>query len=288
MNSSAAIYLVVGTLGFAGAIFFFWAGFQARRQASQVAESGVTCDAQVVSRRIAGGRRSATFHVTFRFDVVGPDGKTTTCTQDQIVNRENYDALPEDSKVAVRYLPSNPERTARLTGAWADNSDSNGALAYGSGCLIAAVIIIIMALSLAAQPANRASATAAKLGTASSDFAPIRTAIEPHFADWEKVDNKDEVVHHITPSELDLGPSKLETVVYGYCTPTVFYVYAARSFQPGRASNSHYSDAYGFTSKPADLCWPSGWIVAKQGDLGGGWFLATVVEFDPTSTPAPR
>jgi hypothetical protein len=95
-------------------------------------------------------------------------------------------------------------------------------------------------------------------------------------------------MHRVLPAEVGLSNVKLEMIVYGYCGGGVFYVYAPKPFHMGLRPDVHTSDAYAYTSKPDDFCFPPGWGFAKQGDLGAGWFLSTVVVIDATPTASAQ
>jgi hypothetical protein len=284
--NSATIMVVIGVLGIAGALFFFWAGLRMRSLSKKLAEHGVSGEAEItardIQRTVQRGRSSPTFYVTFRFEVAGPEGTTAAYTQRQQVKGDTYAALREGAKVPILYLPTNPAGTAQLAGGDADSNESTGAFAYGGGCLIGAVLLLIVAGGSTFQTGRQTSATTVHLSTASGDLAVIRAALEPHFPEWQKI--TDRAAHRVLPAEVGLGNVKLEMIVYGYCAGGVFYVYAPMSFQIGRTPDVHYSDAYAYTSKPDDFCWPPGWLSAKQGDLGAGWFLTTVVVMEATPT----
>ncbi|MCC7448612.1 MAG: DUF3592 domain-containing protein [Anaerolineae bacterium] len=279
-------FALVGVLGLVGGLVFVGLGAWMRMTTNRVIESGVSTEATITKRDITGSTKSTSRYLTYQFDVVGADGKTLAYTQKQSVNQDNYDSLPEGSQAPIRYLPSDPARTARLTGIYMDNSDSTGALSLGGGCLIAAVFILIVAGTTIQQAAQKAKATAAQVATAGSDINAVRAAIEPHIPTWQQV--KDRAIHLIMPAEVGLDNAKLYRVAYGYCTDNTFYVYVPKPMQEGRTPNIHYSDAYTYTSQPADYCWPPGWIVLKRGDLGNGWTLTMVMLIDPTATPSPQ
>ncbi len=280
------LVVLVGVLGLAFALLILGLGLRGRMTANRVVESGASGEATVTARDISGSSRSRTRSVTYQFDVVGADGKSIPYTRQQYVSRDNYDSLMEGTKVPIRYLPSDPAGTARMTGIYTDNSDSTDAITYGGGCLISTVVILIVASSMFQQSARKASATAAQVATAGSDINAVRAAIEPHIPTWQQV--KDRAIHLIMPAEVGLDNAKLYRVAYGYCTDSTFYVYVPKPMQEGRTPNIHYSDAYTYTSQPADLCWPPGWIVLKRGDLGNHWTLTTVMLIDPTATPSPQ
>lgn len=283
MNSSQIPLLVIAVLGLLGGLFFIWTGFVLRNQANRVAASGVDAEAEVIERRIVGTTRNRSRYVKYRFDVVRPDGGRLTYTHEQSVSRENYNSLPEGSKATIRYLPDEPERTARLAGVFADNTDFTNGLAYGSGCLIGAVLGLGVILSSAAQATSKADATARQISTASADFPAVRAVLDPLLPAWKATTDKDN--HRVSPSSVGLASSSLTEIDYGYCQDN-FYVYAVKELKPGK-SGVRVGDAYAYTSK-SQRCWPSDWIVASKGDLGGGWRLVGIAIIEATSTVPPQ
>jgi hypothetical protein len=282
------IIVIIGLVGLVGGLFVLWLGLKMQNQANEVRKNGISGEAEIIAKRNVahvsrGHMPSYTWYVTFRFNEVGADGKTTTYTQEQQVGPSNYRALSEGAKTQILYLPRNPGGTARL--AAGDNSSVVGAYSLGGGCLIAAVLLLVVGLGSVSSVASQASATQTHVATLSGDLAVVRAALEPHFAAWKEI--ADQTMHSVSPAEVGLSSLVQEDIVYGYCGKT-FYVYVPRLFKEGRAPGSHYSDAYGYTSQPDNFCWPPSWIGTNNGDLADGWFLALVVDLGATPTPSPR
>ena len=291
MNSSNSFYWVIGVLGIAGALFFFWAGLKARREANRLSESGKYGDGKIISRKETGTHRDRTFYVTFEYTAVAADGSTSTRTQEQEVKASHYNDLKEGTSVSVVYLPnanvtSSVTPEARLAGQFEDRSEVVSPFAYGSGCLIGAVLVIGIGLSAVVGQTQQVDVTATYIATASGDLAVVQKALLPRIREWETV--KDQSVHTISPGIVGLSGVTQEQIVYGYCSDGTFYVFIPKQFHEGRTSDVHGSNGYGFYSKQDDLCWPSGWITANEGDLGNGWFLSAIVKFDDTATPSPK
>ena len=294
MDSTTIILWIIGILGLIGGGIGFWAGLKERRLRNQLWQNGVAGEAVITERkidRVVQRRGSETrFYVTFRFDGRTPDGQPATYTQRQQVKAATYASLGEGDKVPIRYLPANPEGTALLAGLYADNTAVTSAFTFGGGCLITGIVLLllpsIMAGSAASQAVARSSATAARAASESPDWAVVRAALEPHFAAWKQVTGL--AMYQVSPADVGLGQIPLETIVYGYCQPDVFYVYAPKPFKEGRTPDIRTSDAYSYTSKDVNFCYPPGWGVVKRGDLGDGWFLSLVVVTERTPTAAPQ
>ncbi len=277
------VVLIAGLIGLAGAAFFFWAGFKARNQAQQV-DGGVDAEATIIERHAVGSGRSRTLYVTFQFEAVDSNGINLTYTHQEEVKADNYHDLTEQTKVTIRYLPSDPAGSARLSGIFKDSSDSISPFAYGTGCLIGALLVIGVAVSTGIQSSQQASATSAYLTTQSPDLSLIEMTLKPYMTQWEAV--KDQDAHFVSSTSVGLSNVTQEQIVYGYCPDKTFYIYVPKgAFREGVAPNIHGSDAYTFYSTTDDLCWPSGWIATKKGDLGDGWSLSLIVRIDATATP---
>jgi hypothetical protein len=285
---SNAILVIVGLIGLVGGLFVLWLGLKMQNLANELRKNGILSEAEITAKRDARsysrGRVNHTRYVTFSFDVVGADGKTATYTQEQAVGPSNYSALAEGAKTQILYLPRNPGGTARL--ATGDNTSITSAYSLGSGCLIAGVLLLIIGVSSTSAITSQANATQTHVATLSSDLAAVRAALEPHFAAWKEIG--DQTIHRVSSAEVGLSSVTQEMIVYGYCGD-IFYVYVPRSFKEGRAPNIHYSNnAYGYTSKPTNLCWPPDWSIVKEGDLSNGWFLTMLLVIDSTPTPSPQ
>jgi arginine exporter protein ArgO len=285
---SNTIPVIVGLIGLVGGLFVLWLGLKMQNLANELRKNGISSEAEITAKRdvrsSSRGRVNYTRYVTFRFDVVGADGKTTTYTQEQEVGPTNYSALSEGAKTQILYLPRNPGGTARL--ATRDNTSITGAYSLGSGCLIAGVFLLIIGVSSTSAITSQANATQTHVATLGSDLAVVRAALEPHFAAWKEI--ADQTIHRVSSAEVGLSSVTQETIVYGYCGD-IFYVYVPRSFKEGRTPNIHYSDnAYGYTSKPTNFCWPPDWSIVKEGDLSNGWFLTMLLVIDSTPTPSPQ
>ncbi len=227
------------------------------------------------------GYTSSTLYVTFRFSVGG-----ASYTQEQEVGGSTFAALSEGAKVQVLYLPRNPGGTARL--ASEDNRAITSAYSLGGGCLIAAVILLIIGVGSASSAASQENA--AQIGTAAlgSNLALVRSALEPHFAAWKEA--TDQAIHRVSPAEAGLSSLNLGTIVYGNCPNGAFYVFVPRAPTGGDVPGAYIGSAFGYTSNPEVVCDPPGdrWFVIKDSDLGNGWFLATVTFALETPTPSPQ
>ncbi|MEO8395555.1 MAG: DUF3592 domain-containing protein [Chloroflexota bacterium] len=276
------IIAIVGILGIGFALVFLWAGMKERGIRQQIAEAGINAEAKIVAKKSGGS-----LYVTYEFEGVGTDGKAQSYRHEQEVKRGTYFKLVEGTVVPIRYLPTDPEQSAQLIGVYADSSGVVWPLIYGVGTLIGAVAIVAVALGSGSQTAQKVqdvSARATTLATASSDLAVIRAALEPLMVEWKT--NSDQAIHHITAAEAGLSGVTQEDIVYGYCADGTFYVYAPKGFQPGLNAGTRSSDAYSYNSNADVYCWPKGWLMSKQGDLGNGWFFSNVAIFEATATPS--
>lgn len=271
----------IGLLGAAGALLFLWAGLRVRHQRNQLATVGADGEGQIVHKdRLSG--RSTTFYVHIQYMATGEATKAGPYKEPVEISEVHFHALAEGQTVAIRYLPTNP-RVVRLAGEYADNAETTSYFAYGGGCLVVAILIVVAGLG-AAQSGPTVSPTPDIVATEGGDLAAVQTALTSHIAEWETI--SDQGTHHFSPEQAGIAQLGITDIVYGRCSDGTFYLFAPKTFQTGRTPAIHVADAYAYMTKPDDaLCWPLGWLMTSQGNFGDGWFWATVVIIDRTPTP---
>ncbi len=267
------------------ALSCFWFYFRLRGSRIQANRLGTAAQAIVTGREIEKPKRSAArYFATYQFEIEQPTGDAKSVTARQSVTLQQYQKVNEGIKVPIRYLPSNPQETAHLVGAYADTSSSLTLLMIGILLLIPLAIFIALSVVNLVQNSQSAS-------TETADFAAARAAIEPHLAQWQA--DKSPGDHDLPSTSLGLGANRISDVDYGYCSDGTFYVYTI--YVPPEQIESIYSlevlvtDAFTYTSKPDDSCGPTNWIVKREPTtLDGGWSMAQVRIPLILPTPKPK
>ena len=125
-------------------VLFFVGGLNERSQNTQLAESGVVVQGEVISRRqdaMNGRTFAAKYFVTYRF---APTDQAATYTREQLVSREMFTRLAQADHVMIRYLPINPT-VSSLVGQEAGSSVGLTAYLMIVFGLIGAVIVLVFA-----------------------------------------------------------------------------------------------------------------------------------------------
>jgi hypothetical protein len=89
-------------------VSFLLGGLNERHQNTQLAETGIVVQGDVVSSRqdvMTGRTFAGRYFVTYRFS---PADQSTAYTKEQAVSREVFTRLIQDDHVMIRYLPTNP------------------------------------------------------------------------------------------------------------------------------------------------------------------------------------
>ena len=139
METGFVTVIIVGLLLYGG--YQLWSAYKESTLARKMEAVGAIAEAEIIDRWSARGRFSAaTFYVIYNFRADGQQFETQ-----QQVSRANYDALEVGQRPSVKYLSGTPDRSARLTGQFADAS------AYTSkrtmGLILVAITGILLVVS---------------------------------------------------------------------------------------------------------------------------------------------
>jgi hypothetical protein len=139
------------------------------------------------------------------------------------------------------------------------------------------------------QPQQREAAriAAAKTQTQafSGELGRVRTAVQKHLVEWQKIAKKDHSMHRLTPAEADLGAEPgIKAIDYGYCEKYFgdFFLYVWKNFDGGEHSGA---DMVGYAYNDSVYCRPDDWVELRQEYWGDSWSSIEFMIRPPTKTP---
>jgi hypothetical protein len=277
LAACAAFFVLIGGV-------LLWLAYADHKRMNELAASGVTVDATITKREVQRAR-SNLYYVTFQFESPAEDSGTALHSWTQNVSPQTFRELVEGSRVVVKYLPRDPARTAKLWGAYADNTAFEHLKWVGLGFTVGGILLLGMAWIRIGEDTAKAAATSAVTLTAAAELNEIRAAVDKRLANWKQVTDREP--HWISPAEVGLRSSPdLKEIVYGYCDGGNFYVFVFKTLQALQTGS--IGRAYRYSAEPGQ-CAPEYWSVVNIRDLGGGWSFALVYpELPATATVSPQ
>ncbi len=277
LAACALVFVVIGGV-------LLWLAYADHKRMNELADYGVTADA-VITKREVQRAKSNLYYVTFQLESPAEGRGAALHSWTQNVSPETYQELVEGSHVVVKYLPRDPQRSARLWGACSDNTAFEHLKWLGLGFAVGGVLMLGLAGVRIGEDTAKAAATSAVTLTAAAELTEIRAAVEQRLTTWKKVTDREP--HWISPAEAGLRVGRrLKDIVYGYCDGGNFYVFVFQTLQTLQTGS--IGRAYRYSAEPGP-CAPEKWTVVNMQDLGGGWSVVLVYpELPATATVSPQ
>lgn len=184
--------------------------------------------------------------------------------------------------------------------------------ASGRGCVKSIVAIVIVVVAITAGvifvafksfssavpvfvPSSNVSSSSGSSSSSSGDLkldptviadvAIMHKGLDARIPDWQA--QKDTTVHHVPVADAGL-PANFNTkeVVYGYCTPSQFYVFVLNITRPEDTTADSEGYEYVPGGNPSN-CSPTGWHIMSSENAAPDWYFVTIDTSSATAMPSP-